>query len=266
MEFRKQKEAEFHDKIRNKKLKENVKKYEYLKSNIKFYSITKKSGEFVNGYLIQNCSRKKVLDYCCGDGEMTLFLAGHKAEAIGIDISSTSVQNAKKRAVEKGLDKQTSFYVMDAENLKFENDYFDLIICSGVLHHLDVKKAYPELMRVLKPGGKIICDEPLVYNPIFHLYRKMTPHLRTEWEVHHILSRKDIKLAKKYFGKVETKFFHLATLGAVPFRKLPGFNPILRLLGAVDSVLLRLPLLKWLAWQVVFILSEPKKHEINKLN
>jgi len=266
MEPRKQKEAEFHDKIRNRKLKKDVKKCKYLKSNLKFYSITKKSGEFVNSYLVKNCSGKKVLDYCCGDGEMTLFWAQHGAEAIGIDISSTSIQNAKKRAVEKGLDKRTSFFVMDAEKLEFEDEYFDLILCSGVLHHLDIKKAYPELARVLKPAGKIICDEPLVYNPVFHLYRKMTPHLRTEWEMHHILSRKEIKLAEKYFGKVEAKFFHLATLGAVPFRKLPGFNFILGLLGAVDSVLLRLPILKWLAWQIVFILSEPKKQKVNKLN
>ena len=256
---RKQKEAIFHNKIRDKKLKEDNSEYKRLTSYKKFYSITRKSQEFVNDFLLENCSGKKVLDYCCGDGGTTSFLAEYGAEAIGIDISSTSIQNAKKETINKRLDKRTSFFVMDAENLEFKDNYFDLIICSGVLHHLDVKKAYPELMRVLKPGGKIICDEPLVYNPIFHLYRRMTPHLRTEWEMHHILSKKEIKLAEKYFGKIETKFFHLATLGAVPFRNLSGFNLILRLLEAIDSVLLKLPILKWLSWQIVFILSEPKK-------
>ncbi len=260
LEKRKQKEREHANRL--KTLLQGVSNPEKTASNMKFYSITRKSGEFVSKYLLQSCSKKKVLDYCCGDGKMTLFLAEHGAEAVGIDISDVSIQNAKTESFKKKLDKQASFYTMDAENLKFENDYFDLILCSGVLHHLDVKKAYPELMRVLKPDGKIICDEPLVYNPIFHLYRKMTPHLRTEWEMRHILSRKDIKLAKKYFGKVETKFFHLATLGAVPFRKLPGFNLILGLLGAVDSILLKLPLLKWLAWQIVFILSEPRSENL----
>ena len=256
---RKQEEAKFHNKIRSKKLKEDDFEYQYLTSNKKFYSIARKSQKFVNDFLLENCSGKKVLDYCCGDGGTIFFLAEHEAEAIGIDISGVSIQKAKAEALRKRLNGQASFYVMDAENLKFKDNYFDLIVCNGVLHHLDVKKAYPELMRVLKPDGKIICDEPLVYNPIFHLYRKMTPHLRTEWEMHHILSRGDIKLAEKYFRKVETKFFHLATLGAVPFRKLSGFNFILGLLGAVDSILLKLPILKWLAWQIVFILSEPRK-------
>lgn len=259
MQFRKQKEAEFHNKIRSSQLKKDINKCKYLTSNKKFYSIARKSQKFVNDFLLENCSGKKVLDYCCGDGGTIFFLAEHGAKAVGIDISGVSIQKAKAEALRKRLNEQASFYVMDAENLKFKDNYFDLIVCNGVLHHLDIKRAYPELTRVLKLDGKIICAEPLVYNPVFQLYRKMTPHLRTKWEAEHILSKKEIKLAEKYFGKVETKFFHLAALGVVPFRKLSGFNFILGLLGAVDSVLLRLPILKWLAWQIVFILSEPKE-------
>jgi len=176
------------------------------------------------------------------------FLAKNGAQVIGIDISSISIENAKKNAINEGVEKNTSFFVMDAEKLEFEKNFFDIIVCSGVLHHLDIRRAYPELARVLKPEGEIICNEPLVHNPIFQLYRKMTPHLRTKWEMEHILSKHDIKLAKEYFGKVETKFFHLATLLAVPFRNFPVFNFILGLLEKVDSLLLKLPFLKWWAW------------------
>ena len=261
MELRKQEEAKFHNGARDEKLKKDINRYKYLKSNEKFYSIARKSQEFVNNYLLQNCLGKKVLDYCCGDGETTIFLAEQGAEAIGIDISSMSIENAKRKAASKGLKERTNFFVMDAENLKFKDGSFDLIICNGVLHHLDIKKAYPELARVVKSEGKIICNEPLVYNPVFHLYRKMTPHLRTEWEMSHILGKNDIKLARDYFGEVETKFFHLTDLLAVPFRNFSCFNFILGFLEKVDSVILRLPSLKWLAWQIVFILSKPKKQK-----
>lgn len=260
MEKRKEKEAKFHNKVRGKELEGDKQGYKHLTSNRKFYAIVRKSQNFFNNYLIQNCLGKKSLDYCCGDGGTTIFLAEHGAEAIGIDISTVSIQNAKEKTQNKGLGEKASFFVMDAENLKFSNDYFDLIICAGVLHHLDIKKAYQELARVLKPGGKIICGEPLVYNPVFQLYRKLTPHLRTPWETEHILSRKDIQLAENYFGDIETRFFHLATLLAVPFRNIPFiFNPFLSLLEFIDSILLRLPLLRWWAWQIVFILSESKK-------
>jgi hypothetical protein len=88
----------------------------------------------------------------------------------------------------------------------------------------------------------------------------MTPHLRTKWEAEHILRKKDIEMAKSYFNRVEILgVFHLATIAAVPFRNLPVFNPILTFLETVDNIFLKLPILKWQAWQVVFILSEPKK-------
>lgn len=259
MEPRKQKEAEFHNKLRDERLRKDSRKYRYLTSNIKFYSITRKSQKFVDDFLIKNSAGKKVLDYCCGDGDLTIFLAENGAEAFGIDISPVSIQNAKKEAEKKGL-KNASFFVMDAEKLGFDDNFFDLIICSGVLHHLNIGKAYQELFRVIKPGGKIICAEPLAYNPIFQLYRKKTPQLRTRWEAEHILKKKDIKLAEKYFGKVEKRFFHLFALLAVPFRNVPFiFNPLLAFLGFIDSLILRLPLVKWWAWQIVFILSKPKK-------
>jgi hypothetical protein len=87
----------------------------------------------------------------------------------------------------------------------------------------------------------------------------MTPHLRTAWEVEHILGKDELQMAQQYFNKVEIKYFNLATLIAVPFRRMRGFSTLLTFLGAIDSVILKCPLLKWMAWQVVFILSQPKK-------
>lgn len=259
MEERKQTEALFHDKIRDEKLRDDRLEYERLTANKKFYSITRKSRSFVNEWLLARCEEKKVLDYCCGNGEVSIFLAKNNAEVTGIDISPVSIENCKKNAIREGVDKNTNFLVMDAENLEFEDNYFDFIICSGVLHHLDIKKSYPELARVLKPDGEIICGEPLVHNPFFQLYRRLTPHLRTKWEMEHILSKNDINLAKRYFNKIEIKFFHLFTLLAVPFRNLPRFDFILGILEKVDSFLLKLPFIKWLSWQIIFILSKPKK-------
>jgi hypothetical protein len=88
----------------------------------------------------------------------------------------------------------------------------------------------------------------------------MTPHLRTEWEVEHILRKENFEVAKKYFNKVELHFYYLFTLLAVPFRKLPIFITLLSILEKVDNLILKLPFIKWQAWQIVFVLSEPKKN------
>jgi hypothetical protein len=44
----------------------------------------------------------------------------------------------------------------------------------------------------------------------------------------------------------------------VPFRNTPLFNSILSILEKIDGMLLRLPILKWQAWQVIFVFSQPK--------
>lgn len=255
MENRKQIESEFHNVVRDKYSKE----FEYRTSNRKFYSVSVKRENFVNNFLSENCLGKKALDYCCGDGPVALFLAENGADAYGIDISPISVGICNERAISKGLVSKTHFSVMDAEKMEFEDNFFDLIAVNGVLHHLDIEKALKELTRVLKPTGKVICVEPLVYNPVFQMYRRMTPQLRTEWETEHILGKKEVLEIKKYFNHVETKYFDLATLMAVPFRETAFFNPVLSALELVDSFLLKIPGLKWWAWQIVLILSEPKK-------
>ena len=199
------------------------------------------------------------MDYGWGDGTSSVFLAKHGIEVVGIEISSVRIQNSKELAEKEGVKDRTSFFLMDAENTIFPENYFDGVLCSGVLHHLDIENAFKELARILKPEGGIICNEPLAHNPIFQLYRKLTPHLRSEWEMHHILSKKHIQLAEKYFGRIERRYFHLFTLLAVPFRNLPVFNFVLSILEGIDLLVLRLPFIKWWAWQIIFILSNPKK-------
>jgi len=259
MELRKQKEIELQSKRRDKELKKNIVEYERLYSYRKFYSITRKSENFINDYIVKKYKGKKILDYGCGDGIFSVSAAKNGIEVVGIDISEAAIKNSKDLAKKEGVVNKTSFFVMDVEKTSFPNNYFDGIICSAVLHHLDIEKAFREMIRILKLDGSVICNEPLSHNPVFQLYRKLTPHLRTEWEIHHILSKKEINLAKKYFGKIENKFFYLLTLLAVPFRNLPFFNFILTILEKIDSAILKLPFIKWWAWQIIFILSEPKK-------
>ncbi len=196
--------------------------------------------------------------YCCGDGVLTFKMAAYADQVVGIDISDVSIQSAREKAQQAGLNNLT-FEVMDAERTTFPDGSFDLIVASGVLHHLDLNYAYPELARLLASDGYVICGEPLIHNPVFQAYRRRTPHLRTAWETEHILSRSMVMQSLEYFEQIELYFFNLATLIAVPFRGLPGFNPLLSILEKIDSVLLRLPAIKWQAWMVFFILSKPRR-------
>ena len=258
MQARKQKEKEFHNqKIEAKTGVETT--CRHLGFREKFYHATRRSQIFVHQWILRRCQGKIVLDYGCGSGSITYFIAEKGANlAVGIDISDTSIEAANKRHNREGASSRTCFVLMDAERLGFTDSSFDIINCHSILHHLDIQRAYSELARVIKPNGEIICNEPLAYNPIIQCYRRMTPKLRTRWEIEHMLDRESIALANKYFGNVQTRFFGLATLVAAPLYGLPGFNYMLKLMEFIDSLFLRLPGLKWLAWQIIIVLSQPR--------
>ena len=181
----------------------------------KFYTIIGSSRDYYKRLLLSNCRNKNVLEYGCGIGSHAFFLAEHGAKVIGIDISETGIKLAEERAKQRML-KNIQFFVMDAEVMKFEDNSFDIVCGTGILHHLHLHKALRELTRVLNPTGKAIFIEPMGHNPITNLYRKFTPHLRAKDE--HPLTVKDLSLMKEFFYKVNWKYFHLLSLLAVPFR------------------------------------------------
>lgn len=258
-EARKAEEIAFHDERERDRNVMSERDFLRKYPNKRFYAIAGGSRGYVSRWMQAKCPGKVALDYCCGLGETTVELAKHGAMAHGIDISPEEIRTAEKAARDAGVADRTAFAVMDAERMDFPDNTFDLIVCSGVLHHLDLNRAYPELARVLKPDGEIICIEALAHNPVIRAYRRRTPHLRTAWEVDHILGIGDIKRGKRFFEKVDVRFFHLATIVAIPLQDSVVFRPLLRLLELVDRVLLAIPGLQLMAWQTIFTLSRPRK-------
>jgi SAM-dependent methyltransferase len=223
----------------------------------KFYESAKKSRQDYSRQISLAGRGKTVLEYGCGTGSSTFDLVEQGARVTGIDISPVAIRKAQEAAEQLGLSERAEFITMDAEKLTFADESFDLICGTGVLHHLQLKDAYAQLARVLKPGGKAIFAEPLGHNVLVNLYRQMTPQYRTVDE--HPMLRSDFDLARQYFGDVQLRFYHLTSLAAVPFSRLPVFQPLLATLDAVDAVLLKLPGLRYQAWTCVVVFSSPRK-------
>ena len=227
LEPRKQKESEFHDRMRDAAQIAAVGKdqYEEFFSNHRFYRTATLSRAYFFGWVEQHSRGKTVLDFACGDGDVALRAAAAGAQlAIGIDISDVSVQNARRAAAERRLTDRTFFLRADCENTGLPDSSVDVVVCAGVLHHLDVTRAFPEIRRILAPGGRVMAFEALDYNPLTKLYRNRNAHQRTEWEKAHILSLKEVRLAREYFEVGEIRYFHLASIGGV---WLPRLLPLL---------------------------------------
>ena len=222
-----------------------------------FYESAKKSRQDYARQIAAAGRGKTVLEYGCGTGSSTFDLVEQGARVTGIDISPVAIQKAQEAAEQLGLSERAKFITMDAEKLTFADESFDLICGTGVLHHLDLKNAYAQLARVLKPRGKAIFSEPLGHNVLVNLYRRMTPQYRTVDE--HPMLRSDFDLARQYFDDVQVGFYHLTSLAAVPFSRLPVFQPLLATLDAVDSLLLKLPGIRYQAWTCVAVFSAPRR-------
>lgn len=227
---------------------------------MKFYSITKASSSYRDAMLFEGMKGAVALDYCCGNGEVAIEMAKKGAAKVyGIDISSVAVENARELAKSAGVGDICEFSVMDAEHTTFADSAFDVIHEYGALHHLDLPAAFAELSRILKPQGRLVCTETIRHNPLIHWYRNRTPHLRTEWEVEHILGFPEIESGREFFSEIKLRSFHLAALAAVPFRKTFVFEPLLSFLNFMDSLILATPYVRRMAWIAVVIYKDPKK-------
>jgi len=228
-------------------------------ANFKWYSTTRRSMEYRNRWLAANVPGKVFLDYACGDGAETRKAARMGAAlAIGIDISNVSLRNAREATKAEDLSETCVYLEADCENTGLPSDSVDVILCSYMLHHLDLRHAYPELHRILKPGGHLLAVEALDYNPLIRLYRKITPELRTDWEKEHILSHKDVRAARRYFNVGEIRYWHLTSVLGAFVRSVPRVFPaVMPVLDGLDSLLLKIPGLRLLAWQFSFELRKP---------
>lgn len=103
-------------------------------------------------------SGHRVLDIAAGAGEQSITTAkkvGTSGYVLATDISSNILEYAKQMAQQAGLN-NIETKVMDGENLAVEEETFDAVISRvGLIYFPDQQKALKEMLRVLKPGGKV---------------------------------------------------------------------------------------------------------------
>ncbi len=167
-------------------------------------------------------------------------------EDIGISPGELHCINISELELELGLTLaggsrvKPIFHLMDAHELKFQDESFDLIFGVSVLHHLDINKAVSEFNRVLKPNGIILFAEPLDINPFSKMIRYFTPKARTIDE--QALRFIDLRTISKIFNLELISY----QLFSVPLSCISVFlfntekNPIMKFAAFLDDNLKRL--------------------------
>ncbi len=216
---------------------------------------------------------KKLLDIGAGLGESSVYFALRGATVTVVDISPQMVATAL--ALGRKFRVELVGIVSSAEHLNLPADAYDIVYAANTIHHVQNRASlFEQVSRALKPGGKFFSYDPLAYNPLINLYRRMATEVRTPDESP--LKTRDIRLAGRYFEGVQHREFWISTL--LLFVKYYLFDRIhpnqdrywkrilqetpagLRWwtpLRAFDRLLTRIPVLRWLAWNVVIWGQKP---------
>ena len=222
-----------------------------------FYSIIANRSKYYKSVIQNDVAGKSVLEYGCGEGSHSVAIAAAGGKVTGIDISDVGIRNARQNAQRAGI-ADIHYIVMDAENMSFYGNAFDLIIGEGILHHLDLSRAMPEISRVLQPQGSAVFMEPLGHNPAINWYRSRTPDLRTVDE--HPLLKRDIHYMSSFFEVTRLRFFHLLSFAAMPLIRTRLFHPFVNFFDKIDYGLFRIcPPAGYLSWYVILEFAKPRK-------
>lgn len=241
-----------------------------------FTAVTAMENDYVRN-VFGDVRGKRLLDYGCGASEAGVFFAKHGASVVGVDVSEGMLRAAERLAAHHGVTIETR--QVTGPQIPAEEGEFDLVYGNGVLHHINLDEAIPELARVTNRMATGCFVEPLSYNPAIEVYRRLAKTVRTADE--HPLSFRSIQRFRSHFLHVEHREFWLLSL--VVFAKFflwdrvhparerywkkiytdaPRIESWFRHLRAADEFVLGwLGPLRYLCWNTVITIREPKRQQ-----
>lgn len=111
--------------------------------------------------MLKEVKPERILDLASGTGDFAIeSLRLNPKEIIGMDISEGMLEVGRQKMKKHGYGKVISMRLGDSEDLPFEDNYFDaLTVGFGVRNYENLEKGLAEMLRVVRPGGKLIILE-----------------------------------------------------------------------------------------------------------
>ncbi len=204
---------------------------------------------------------KEVLELGCGGGELTARLVDGGARVTAVDASAGQVASAGRLLARHRRGAEVRFLEAPAEETGLPSASFDVIVGKWILHHLDVRRAVPEVARLLKPGGRAVFYENQDRNPLLAVSRSRLAGrfgvVRMGTPTERPLGRRDIALLRRHFASVELHYpeFFAFTLLSSRVLRYRGYSA---LTGLDRLIWRRLPALRPLSWHVLLVCIRPR--------
>jgi SAM-dependent methyltransferase len=199
---------------------------------------------------------RRVLDFACGAGLTSAWLAARGALVTGIDISAASITRAHEVVGALGL--RADFVVGEIDRDVLGDAVFDRVTGRWALHHVDTAVVPHTLSKRLVPGGVGSFHETMGLNPILRFARN---HLMSVPGVirfgsldEHPLVGRDLELIRAAFGELELRVAEMTFMRILDRNLFAHRRPRARRLAALaDDWLLERGAGRWSYHQVVCV-------------
>ena len=123
---------------------------------------------------------EQLLDVATGTADLAIMAAPKATRITGIDISEGMLAHGRVKVAKAGLDKKITLTQADSTALPFPDNTFDAVtVAFGVRNFEDLEKGLQEMVRVLKPGGRLFILEfsKPQHTPMRQLFRFYFHHV-----------------------------------------------------------------------------------------
>jgi len=187
-------------------------------------------------------AKDSVLEIGCGTGLFT----GKVFDLTGAKITATDLSEDLLNLA-KAKNPNAVFMVDDAMKMSFKNETFDVVFGSSVLHHLDMTIALKEILRVMKPGGRMVFAEPNMINPQI-LVQKNVPYIKEKLGD----SPDETAIVRWQFKKMmEESGFRNVTIFPYDFLHPYTPKPLIGLVNTIGKMVEKIPLFREIAGSVI---------------